>query len=102
MNKNSISREELPRSLEWGEVLVMMMVSPISPKDLRLARWFHIPEHELPHIPTIVGTEGIGIVIAIGPGCRRLVPGDWVTPSTTIAGAISLLIELVITLLGGG
>ena len=56
-----------------GEVVIEVEASPINPYDLLLiaGRYGYRPR-----LPTIVGTEGVGRVVAVGAGVKHLKEGD--------------------------
>jgi len=56
-----------------NEVVIALEASPINPSDLLLisGRYGHKP-----HLPSIVGAEGVGRVIAVGADVRHLKEGD--------------------------
>lgn len=56
-----------------NEVVIALEASPINPSDLLLisGRYGHKP-----HLPSIVGAEGVGRVIAVGTDVRHLKEGD--------------------------
>ncbi len=55
-----------------GEVLVEMVAAPINPSDLLI---LHGVYGALPKLPTIPGKEGVGRVLAVGPGVEGLPVG---------------------------
>lgn len=61
-----------------GEILVAMRRMPIDPADLLMinGRYGELP----PELPFTPGVEGLGKVIATGPGVSRFKPGDLVVP----------------------
>jgi NADPH:quinone reductase-like Zn-dependent oxidoreductase len=56
-----------------GEVVIALEASPINMSDLLMisGRYGHRPK-----LPSVMGTEGVGRVIAVGGGVRHLKPGD--------------------------
>src|ERR1700722_15789988 len=56
-----------------GEVVIALEASPINMSDLLMisGRYGHRPQ-----LPCVVGTEGVGRVVAIGSGVTHLKPGD--------------------------
>lgn len=61
-----------PEPPHAGEVLVEMVAAPINPSDLLI---LHGVYGALPKLPTIPGKEGVGRVIALGPGVEGLALG---------------------------
>jgi NADPH2:quinone reductase len=57
-----------------GEVRVRMLASPVNPSDLLFVRGLYAGVQ--PPFPSSVGFEGVGIVDALGPQVRDLVPGQ--------------------------
>ncbi len=58
---------------ERGEVLVRVVASGLCETDIMVRdEWFPVP------LPAVLGHEGAGIVEAVGPGVRRVSPGDHV------------------------
>ena len=55
-----------------GELLVRVRACAICRTDL------HVLEGDLPphHRPLVPGHQAVGVVAALGPGCRRFAPGD--------------------------
>lgn len=62
-----------PRSLEYGQVLVKVLVSGICGAQLQEIRG---EKGNAAHCPHLLGHEGCGIVEAIGPGVTRVKAGD--------------------------
>ncbi len=56
-----------------GEILVSTAYAPVNPADLNILEGRY---GQLPALPAIVGTEGAGKVIAVGPGVSDIIPGD--------------------------
>lgn len=56
-----------------GEVVIALEASPINMSDLLMisGRYGYRP-----HLPSIVGSEGVGRVVAVGNGVKHLKPGD--------------------------
>lgn len=76
----------LPTELRWGEVLVHMLAAPVTATDRHLGRWYVIPGVELPAHPTPAGSEGIGMVLRVGPGVKSLKERDLVMPNEPLVG----------------
>jgi len=83
VTKNS---QPLPTELGWGEVLVNMLAAPVGALDHHLARWGYIPGEETPSHPFTAGAEGVGLVVAVGPGVEGIKPQDLVIPKNPIVG----------------
>src|SRR5438552_18840397 len=66
--KSVLELAEIPTPpLAPGEALVRMLLSPINASDLHMVRGRYGYQPELPARP---GTEGVGIVEAVGPGVQ--------------------------------
>lgn len=74
--------ETAPESLGWGEVLVHMLAAPVTTLDRHIARWGFIPgeERKTVDLPSVAGSEGVGMVVCVGPGVERLAVHDLVLP----------------------
>lgn len=70
-----IDEIELPQTLECGQVLVRVLYSGICGSQLGEIEGVKGPDKYLPHL---LGHEGSGEVLAIGPGVRHVAPGDLV------------------------
>ena len=64
---------ELPSRLEVGQVLVELKTSGICGSQLGEIDGVKGPDRFLPHL---MGHEGFGVVLEIGPGVRSVKPGD--------------------------
>ena len=64
---------ELPNRLEVGQVLVELITSGICGSQLGEIDGVKGPDRFLPHL---MGHEGFGVVLEIGPGVRSVKPGD--------------------------
>lgn len=62
-----------PEPVREGEVLVAVEAAPINPVDLLMMSGVY---GALPRLPTIPGKEGVGKVIAVGPGVSGLEVGS--------------------------
>jgi NADPH:quinone reductase-like Zn-dependent oxidoreductase len=62
-----------PADPSAGEALVAVEYSPINPADLLLIRGYYALR---PSLPAIIGNEGVGTVLAVGPGVNNVKPGD--------------------------
>src|SRR5580700_11242320 len=56
-----------------GEVTVQLEYAPIHPADIMLIRGIY---GKLPKLPSTLGLEGVGRIIAIGEGVESLAIGD--------------------------
>ena len=82
---------ELPEPKQPGpnEALIQVEVSPLNPNDLLLARGIY-PVH--PKLPSVIGNEGVGRVIAVGPDVTQVDVGDRVlVPQRVFAWAERVL-----------
>ena len=68
-----IAEIELPKSLDIGQVLVKLAYSGICGSQLGEIDGVKGPDPWLPHL---LGHEGSGKVLAIGPGVKHVKPGD--------------------------
>ena len=67
-----------PKAPGANEVLVAIEYSPINPNDLLVARGTYPLR---PELPSVIGNEGVGRVLAVGPGVTHVaVVGDRVVP----------------------
>jgi len=60
-----------------NQVLIGVEFSPINPNDLLLAMGLYAFR---PALPTVIGNEGVGRVLAVGPGVENVKVGDRVLP----------------------
>jgi NADPH:quinone reductase-like Zn-dependent oxidoreductase len=56
-----------------NQVLIGVEFSPIDPSDLLLAQGIYALR---PALPTVIGNEGVGRVLAVGPGVENVKVGD--------------------------
>ena len=56
-----------------NQVLIGVEFSPINPSDLMLAKGMYALR---PALPTVIGNEGVGRVLNLGPGVRNVKVGD--------------------------
>ena len=56
-----------------NQVFTGVEFSPINPNDLMLARGIYAIR---PALPTVIGNEGVGRVLAVGPGVKDVKVGD--------------------------
>jgi NADPH:quinone reductase-like Zn-dependent oxidoreductase len=82
---------EMPEPNKPGpnEVQIQVEFSPLNPNDLLLARGKY-PVH--PELPSVIGNEGVGRVIAVGPDVTQVDAGDRVlVPQRVFAWAERVL-----------
>src|SRR5229473_994073 len=60
-----------------NQVLIGVEFCPINPSDLLLAKGMYALR---PALPTVIGNEGVGRVLNVGPGVRNVKVGDRVPP----------------------
>lgn len=83
---------EIPEPTEPGanQVLVGVEFSPINPNDLSLARGTYALR---PTLPTVIGNEGVGRILRVGPGVNTVKSGDRVVvPLSSFAWRERMLI----------
>src|SRR6476620_4410475 len=56
-----------------NHVLIGVEFTPINPSDLLLAKGLYALR---PGLPTVIGNEGVGRVLNVGPGVRNVKVGD--------------------------
>src|SRR6478736_8301281 len=56
-----------------NQVLIGIEFSPINPNDLMVAQGIY---GYRPPLPTVIGNEGVGRVLAVGPGVESVKVGD--------------------------
>src|SRR6202795_2849821 len=56
-----------------NQVLIGVEFCPINPSDLLLAMGMYALR---PALPTVIGNEGVGLVLNVGPGVRNVKVGD--------------------------
>jgi NADPH:quinone reductase-like Zn-dependent oxidoreductase len=56
-----------------NQVLIGVEYSPVNPNDLMVARGIYALR---PALPTVIGNEGVGRVLAAGPGVKNVKVGD--------------------------
>src|SRR5258708_10751111 len=56
-----------------NQVLIGVEFSPINPNDLMVAQGIYAFR---PPLPTVIGNEGVGRVLAVGPGVESVKVGD--------------------------
>jgi NADPH:quinone reductase-like Zn-dependent oxidoreductase len=66
-----------PKAPRTNEVLVAIEYSPVNPNDLLVAQGVYPLR---PELPSVIGNEGVGRVVAVGPGVTNLAVGDRVVP----------------------
>src|ERR1700680_1290090 len=62
-----------PDALGPNQVLIGVEFSPINPNDLMVAQGIYAFR---PPLPTVIGNEGVGRVLAVGPGVESVKVGD--------------------------
>jgi NADPH:quinone reductase-like Zn-dependent oxidoreductase len=73
----SIADVPEPKAPGANEVLVAIEYSPINPNDLLVARGVYPLR---PELPSVIGNEGVGRVLAVGSGVTNVAVGDRVVP----------------------
>jgi NADPH:quinone reductase-like Zn-dependent oxidoreductase len=66
-----------PKPPGANEVLVAIEYSPVNPSDLLVARGAYPLR---PELPSVIGNEGVGRVLKVGPGVANIAVGDRVVP----------------------
>src|ERR1700722_1524461 len=56
-----------------NQILTEVEFSPINPNDLMLAQGIYAIR---PALPTVIGNEGVGHVVSVGPGVKNVAVGD--------------------------
>jgi len=74
-----MSLEPLPKELHWKEVLVQMLAIPINPADLFNIEGYN-DQSVQKELPFIAGSEGVGVILKLGPEVENLTVQDWVIP----------------------
>ena len=72
----NIKRRPRPKPGQ-GDILLEMLAAPINPADLNVIEGKY---GELPQLPAVIGNEGVGRVIAVGPNANGFSLGDLVLP----------------------
>ncbi len=62
-----------PEAPGANQVLIGVQFSPLNQSDLLLARGIYASR---PALPTVIGNEGVGRVLAVGPGVENVKVGD--------------------------
>eukprot|EP00922_Rhytidocystis_sp_ex-Travisia-forbesii_P017584 GHVS01026202.1.p1 GENE.GHVS01026202.1~~GHVS01026202.1.p1 ORF type:complete len:833 (-),score=133.99 GHVS01026202.1:274-2772(-) len=91
----------LRKELEWGELLVNILFAPVNPYDITMLRlgedllWSYHKEQPSDMMAAgggtvgggtaeagrnVLGSEGIAVVVGVGPGVKEAKEGDWVMP----------------------
>ncbi|WP_127354462.1 zinc-dependent alcohol dehydrogenase family protein [Actinacidiphila soli] len=74
-----------------GQVLIQVEYAPLDHHDLLLAQGIYPVR---PELPSVIGNEGAGTVLAVGPGVTHIRPGDTVLlPFGTFAWSELVLAE---------
>lgn len=81
-----VSASPIPAALEWGQVMISVRATPISPADIYTARLGGEFGDDKATVPYTAGHDGVGVVQKIGPGVKDLKEGDWVLPFKTHLG----------------
>ena len=77
--------EEVPEpQIGPGQVLVQVQAVGVNPVETYIRAGAYVALPPLPYTP---GTDAAGVVEAVGPGVRAVVPGDRVYASNTVSGA---------------
>ena len=63
-----------------------MLMAPINPADINMIEGTY---PTLPPLPAVGGSEGVGIVEAVGDGVTSLKPNDYVIPARAGFGSSS-------------
>eukprot|EP01133_Synstelium_polycarpum_P002259 gene2259-2560_t len=85
-NVFKVDKVEVSDNVKASEVLVEMIHAPIHPVDINLAEGTYGVR---PQLPSVAGTEGVGIVKKVGSGVKGLKANDYVVPvlsSKSVAG----------------
>eukprot|EP00890_Picochlorum_soloecismus_P003206 jgi/Picsp_1/3887/NSC_01399-R1_trans-2-enoyl- mitochondrial len=88
----TLGMEEIPKELEWGEVLVSMRTAPINPGDLYTIQTGGLYGGSADRSSSTVkppftpGHDGVGVVVKNGPGVKGISEGAWVIPFKTSMG----------------
>ncbi len=76
--------EELPTPKPGpGQVLVSVKAAGVNPVDTYIRSGTYARKPKLPYTP---GTDGAGVVEAVGEGVKRVKPGDRLYTATTLSG----------------
>lgn len=84
----AVSKRSTASELRWGQVLVHMLAAPVTTLDRHIAKWNFVPGAE-PHsvqLPSVAGSEGVGMVVAVGPGVEGIAVHDLVLPKKPALG----------------
>lgn len=82
----SVAAQDLPKELEWGEVLVLLKYAPINPADLYTVHMGGTYGTDKVPLPFVCGHDGVGVVAKVGPGVKALKERDVVLPFKTFMG----------------
>lgn len=83
--------DEIPeREPGVGEILLEMLAAPVNPADLNTLEGKY---GELPVLPAIPGSEGVGRILKLGPGVTNFAPGDWALPMSRGTWAGHMLVR---------
>lgn len=86
---------EAPGAPAAGKVLVGMLAMPVNPADLLLIEGRYGTQRPLPFVP---GHEGVGRVLAVGPGVQGVSVGDIVVPMSNACWTEQMLIPASATI----
>ncbi len=73
-----------------GEILLDMLAAPVNPADINIIEGKY---GELPELPSIIGNEGVGRVVAVGTDVTGFKAGDMVLPRVTGTWAQQMVIN---------
>jgi NADPH:quinone reductase-like Zn-dependent oxidoreductase len=59
-----------------GELLVRVRAAAVNPRDWMICEGRYPLQWRLPRGPLVLGSDFAGEVVAVGPGCQRLAPGE--------------------------
>eukprot|EP00002_Diphylleia_rotans_P025670 TRINITY_DN5082_c0_g1_i1.p1 TRINITY_DN5082_c0_g1~~TRINITY_DN5082_c0_g1_i1.p1 ORF type:complete len:365 (-),score=80.56 TRINITY_DN5082_c0_g1_i1:142-1236(-) len=74
----------LPQTLGAEEVQVAMLHAPINPADINIVQGVYGIR---PKLPAVGGSEGVAVVLRVGPAVESFSPGDWVIPHRPASGS---------------
>ena len=75
-----------PKAPGANEALVAIEYSPIDPSDLLVARGVYPLR---PELPSVIGNEGVGRVLAVGPGVTNVAVGGLIASIASCFGSAS-------------
>jgi NADPH:quinone reductase-like Zn-dependent oxidoreductase len=65
-----------------SEVAIKILAAPVSPVDLGIIQG----KFPTPPLPAVAGTEGVGVVTAVGSKVSGISVNDWVVPAIPAFG----------------